>query len=85
MAIKLQHFVVEGGGAFPMDMLRYDGCHPYTSDDVAAICVQPGDEGYGIRKVKLSRYVFKKADQPTFGRWLSYKWKVVQVDSAQIR
>lgn len=31
-------FTVVGDSAFPLDMLRYDGCYPETSDDVNEMC-----------------------------------------------
>ena len=67
----ITHFAVEGAGQFPIDMLRYDSCHPRTSADAAAI------EERGRRKVHLTGYHHTKHLPCTPERWRSFNWKVV--------
>ena len=65
--MKIKHFTVEGRGAFPLVMLRYDACWPSHPDDVAAL------EHTDHRKVRLSS---AGAMSPTVGRWESFMWYV---------
>lgn len=69
-ACYIQHFTVSGAGTFPFDMLRYDGCHPYSGDDVAALGSRE------IRSIRLSRHVEHKAVAPTHERWRLFGWTV---------
>lgn len=72
--MKVMTFVVEGSGAFPLDMLRYDSCFPSAGDDVAAMDVR------GKRRVTLSRHVasFAEANRVlTPARWASFGWQVL--------
>lgn len=66
--------VVEGTRSFPLDMLRYDKCHPLTEQDVSAMSLD-GDK----RRVVLRSYspalVFASA--PTYERWSSFGWTAV--------
>jgi len=64
----VQHFTVEGGGHFPVDMLRYDTCWPSSQEDVAQAFAEKG-----VRKVRLST----PYNRVTEGRWLSFGWHVV--------
>lgn len=61
-------FVVEGGGDFPMDMLRYDRCCPYQEADSATI------GGEGRRQVAV---MVPGGGSLTEARWESFGWKVV--------
>lgn len=75
-------FTVKGKGRFPIDMLRYDGCWPYSGQDAAAIeaTMDPmerkrirdmTDDGcITVKLVKHSRQL------PTVERWRSLGWKV---------
>lgn len=67
-----QVFEVEGSGFFPIDMLRYDSCWPYSQEDVSGISctyeLQP------MRRVKLCRIVRNKNLMPTGDRWASFGW-----------
>jgi hypothetical protein len=58
-------FVVEGDGAFPTDMLRYDRCTPYQQEDVHWM------EGTDHRSAMMMSY-----REPTKERWLSFGWSV---------
>ena len=72
---KYWTFVVEGSGAFPMDMLRYDHCCPYQQEDVHWISGGPGN-----RSVKLVSYV----GTPTPERWRSFGWSVDMVQEHRV-
>lgn len=65
------YFVVEGAGAFPFDMLRYDSCWP----------VREGyDSGKLERECRERRRVLLATSyegSPTPRRWESFMWKVV--------
>ncbi len=69
--MKALDFAVEGKGPFPMDMLRYDACHPADPDSAMALYSDRREQ----RKVKLRSYVVR---QPTAGRWSSFGWSVVR-------
>lgn len=63
-------FSVQGSGAFPMDMLRYDLCWPATETDANML----GTVGaFGTnRTISL-----KGLKPPTSNRWASFSWRVV--------
>jgi len=63
---KYWTFTVEGRGAFPTDMLRYDRCCPYAQEDVSWM------EGLEPRSVKLISHV----GPPEQARWNSFGWSV---------
>ena len=68
-------FTVTGHGAFPVDMLRYDACHPYTPQDVSNI------EGNDVtRLVTLIHNATGRGWRPTDGRWDSFGWDVSDVE-----
>jgi hypothetical protein len=69
-------FQVEGGGEFPMDMLRYDRSAPYTSADASGIA-QSIEEKTGRRVVTLIHIGDSAKWSPTFGRWESFRWTCV--------
>ncbi len=74
MKTKTTEFTVEGRGAFPTDMLRYDACYPNSSEDVLSMMIRPGDKRYlKNRKVTL-RTDFGDI---TPARWASFMWHVV--------
>ena len=66
-------FTVEGTGAFPVDMLRYDSCWPLNqAHDSVAIASSFSTRNLGVPwKISL---VGNK--EPTCGRWASFGWKV---------
>ena len=80
MAKERQHVVtVQGGGEFPVDMLRYDRLAPYSESDSYAIA-ESIREGTGKRTVQVTRYAEARWT-PTVGRWESFGgWKVVGHD-----
>lgn len=66
-------FVVRGRGSFPIDMLRYDVCHPSTERDSATI-MATFERRAGVREVREVELV--GTHTPTDGRWESFGWKV---------
>jgi hypothetical protein len=63
---KFWTFVVEGQGAFPTDMLRYDRCTPYQQEDVHWMT------GTAPRSAMMVSHV----GEPTPARWASFGWTV---------
>lgn len=72
MKAYIHEFTVEGSGNFPLDMLRYDGCYPYESEDVERMTTR-GER----RQVKLISIGPRGDRSPTEGRWESFGWRVV--------
>jgi hypothetical protein len=71
-------FTVEGGGQFPFDMLRYDGCYPATQEDVTAMV---------LRRPSERRQVLLETHHPRAGangltdeRWRSFGWRIIEVN-----
>jgi hypothetical protein len=64
---------------FPLDMLRYDSCFPKTQMDVATIEQNPMTHTEKVH-IELERYVVGK-DLPTSGRWQSFGWNVLNVET----
>jgi hypothetical protein len=62
-------FEVEGSGAFPVDMLRYDGCWPYREEDATVM------KESGLRRVMMQA---ANPAAPTDGRWASFRWVVIR-------
>jgi hypothetical protein len=65
--------IVEGSGAFPIDMLRYDRCVPFDERDSYAITDEDSDT---TRRVWLIRYAIEE-QRLTPDRWKSFTWRVV--------
>ena len=73
--LRYQHILeVEGQGAFPIDMLRYDGAHPASEQDSAAAFVV----GKETRRVRVVHYSETPNWKPEYGRWQSFGWRVVE-------
>lgn len=60
-------FYVRGRGAFPYDMLRYDGCYPVGPDDAAAIAPTMH---WDDRTIKMC----SPQGITTPARWASFGW-----------
>ena len=60
-------FTVEGMGEFPLDMLRYDGAWPYSTEDVYKM-------RHDIRERRSIRLVTGSDNSPCIGRWNSFMW-----------
>ena len=75
-------FTVEGKSDVPLDMLRYDACRPATESDSTTInttIVFPYVSG---RKDKPTFTIrLKGLKPPTFARWRSFGWEVVEASS----
>ena len=69
--VRYWTFVVEGSGAFPVDMLRYDRCCPYEQEDVSW-CFLSGNAN---RSAKMVSWV----GPPEAARWNSFGWTVDMV------
>lgn len=69
---KTLSFTVIGGGAFPLDMLRYDNCWPSGPDDAGKIA-DSIELKTGRREITLRTNLMSV---PTASRWNSFGWKV---------
>jgi len=78
-------FVVRGRGFFPLDMLRYDGCHPAFEIDSTRITQEDDTEprDVTVRRTFGTRSE-RKAWAPTEGRWRSFGWGVVPFSLATV-
>jgi hypothetical protein len=65
---KTLRITVRGTGAFPLDMLRYDACYPFASDDIEAIT--------NDRCARNVRLIVTHA-APTPDRWASFTWPII--------
>lgn len=77
--MNIKTFTVRGKMPFPLDMLRYDSCFPYSQGDVTAIAdsldrVRDEDNKPLVFEVTLIQSL---AQEPTAERWESFMWKVV--------
>ena len=64
-------YEVQGSGAFPLDMLRYDSAWPADSEGVSVMVTRHG-HAEGRRTIRLESY-----HRPTVDRWQSFGWLVV--------
>lgn len=79
-------FTVEGHGIFPVDMLRYDNCHPVDGLSCDRITLTrdnaTAEEYMAPRRIEMVRYVLagssKESQAPTEGRWASFGWVVLR-------
>lgn len=70
MARATEHrFTVAGVGAFPIDMLRYDGCTPEREQDSYSIANSFREHAAHTVKLRGPR-------EPTNDRWESFRWRV---------
>jgi hypothetical protein len=81
-------FDVQGKGAIPFDMLRYDSCFPASSADAAKIEAassihQTREERKAVRTITLVHRCERKDWEPTRGRWGSFMWAVVRGSEQQ--
>lgn len=73
----LQLARVTGRGAFPLDMLRYDACHPRTGDDVSALHATFQERG--TRSVVVCRFSQTASEAWTSDRWFSFGWALQEI------
>ena len=62
---KLYYYEVAGKPQFPLDMLRYDNCHPVDGGSVDGLTAS-GDDVIVVR--------LGSPKKPTPGRWKSFGW-----------
>ena len=89
----IHDFTVTGTYDFPLDMLRYDSCHPLRGEDVAELADSLDREARhnrfhppeGVQRgkpyeVRLRRHGSTKfdAERVEAGRWNSFMWAVMQ-------
>jgi hypothetical protein len=72
---KFYTFKATGSGEFPVDMLRYDGCYPRTTEDACNLKLGEFDRKER-RTVELVMVVDSKDRVPTERRWASFGWAV---------
>lgn len=78
MRMYSHRITVEGNFQFPIDMLRYDECHPAGETDSGKIMrtFEPG----GLtekEKILVIHHDSYKHWEPTRARWGSFGWTVV--------
>lgn len=81
--MKTIRFTVTGPGDFPLDMLRWDACHPYSQQDVSRIehiSYDSFDRRIN-REIELVHTYDHDSWKPTDGRWQSFGWNVTEVQS----
>jgi len=66
---------------FPLDMLRYDCCWPYSQEDVGHIQNTLGLRSLELNSINLKRRVLNKKDVPTEARWKSFGWTVLHIQT----
>lgn len=64
--------------SFPLDMLRYDRCHPATGEDVDNIhaLLDPMVRNRIEHRVTLERYHQGRQWRPTGDRWASFGYEL---------
>lgn len=77
MKIIRFRLTVEGSGAFPIDMLRYDHCWPASEIDSGRM---DRDWGGEMRQVQLFTDQHRHW-QPTVDRWRSFTWRVLKCEA----
>ena len=70
VSLKQTLLIVEGSGQFPVDMLRYDSCAPWSEGDSYSIATR-----HDHRRVALRR--FSTSSGATSARWRSFGWLVL--------
>ena len=92
--MKYMHILTVTAGrstSFPIDMLRYDRCFPYSPDDASMIerNLDHGDharrgESSG-KEIRLGKFTMRKwkNDGFTVARWESFGWS--QVGEIEVR
>ena len=72
----IQHALITGRGEFPVDMLRYDRCAPYTETDSYAIRNAIAN-AKGPWEITVCRLVAKQTQLWTVARWRSFCANIV--------
>lgn len=69
--------VVEGSGEFPLDMLRYDSCHP--AEKVDSLVIDRSRRRPPRRRCVVLFRQSVSSKGPTHARWRSFAWTVLGV------
>lgn len=72
-APRIKHFTVQGRSHFPIDMLRYDGAHPFLSSDSAEI-----ERSFDTYEEGEFRVRLESENYPTALQWAQHGWYVVE-------
>jgi hypothetical protein len=78
VSVYLTKFTVTGKLPFPIDMLRYDSCFPYSGEDAGKIMATLDHlrgtkrETYHINLIKVDH----NGNGPEMSRWSSFLWSV---------
>lgn len=76
--MKLYKFKVEGSGDFPVDMLRFDGCYPRTTEDAMNLKLGEFDRTKR-RSIELLMPVENRQREPSTDRWNSFGWIITEI------
>lgn len=80
---------VTGSGEFPIDMLRYDGCFPLSEGDSGLIESSyshsiASPEAGEFPPIKIKVILLKpngyKHWTPSYSRWKSFGWEVIECE-----
>jgi hypothetical protein len=76
--VYVQVVIVEGREDFPIDMMRYDSCVPFSeSDSHAIVRSMSGSAATATTRVALRRFAASVDAGPTVRRWEFMGWLVV--------
>lgn len=85
--MRIMRYIVEGRGAFPIDMLRFSASWPSSASDVIAITPRDDDDRRELRQVVLCSAIngagepFKARsvlDTSVVERFASFGWRVIE-------
>jgi hypothetical protein len=80
----VMRLVVEGGGTFPIDMLRYDSCVPADEQHSRLIESSIAVANGMVRQVTLKRFARDNdggdRNRTAVARWRSFGWSVVSYE-----
>lgn len=69
--------LIEGQrGFFPIDMLRYDICHPSQTEDAINIALATRESNFA-GTITITRHTSYKNSMPSYDRWNSFGWEVI--------
>jgi hypothetical protein len=79
MKVYQQRWEVEGSMSFPVDMLRYDSCFPFSETESYKIIKCMEGNNRGPVRVIVHRYRSSgMSKEPNAQRWQSFGWKIVE-------
>lgn len=77
MRLQIYRFRVRGTSRFPLDMLRHGQAWPESNEDVQQI--ERIDQPF-VREIRLCAI-----ECPDFGRWISFGWRVNELDNVRVK